>query len=366
MKPMILGVMIVWFFVWGSGLSRASEFHAVWEHYRACCIQSDGRVIDRGRQSVTTSEGEAYALFFALVDNDPLLFSRLLRWTRDNLSRGDLSAHLPAWLWGESKNGQWGVLDQNSATDADLWISFDLMEAGRLWHRSEYLWLGERLAFLISLRDFANLPGFGAFPLGGERGFHSAGTVWRTNPSYFPPFLLRFMEHRLGGRPWSGLPGRFLAFVKSVSSCGFVPDWVTYDSGKGWQSDPVTGPLGSYDAVRVYLWAGMTSVRDPQEQLLLKRLQGWSRKGRSSPTLFVNTKTCSAYGKPPPGFRAAYLPFLRRENVSSFREEFRRMRSRDPMKNDPGYYDTNLYLFGTGFLEKRFSFDERGRLHVRW
>ncbi|AKS24378.1 cellulose synthase complex periplasmic endoglucanase BcsZ [Leptospirillum ferriphilum] len=366
MKKMILGVLIVWFFVSGAGLSLASGFHSAWKHYRACCIQPDGRVIDRGRHNVTTSEGEAYALFFALVDNDPGLFSRLLRWTRDNLSRGDLSGHLPAWLWGESKNGQWRILDQNSATDADLWVCFDLMEAGRLWHRPDYLRLGKRLAFLISLQDFAHLPGVGAFPLGGERGFHPVGTVWRTNPSYFPPFLLRFMENRFGGRAWGGLPRRFLVLVKSVSSCGFVPDWVSYVQEKGWQTDPVTGPLGSYDAIRVYLWVGMTSVRDPQEQILRKRLQGWARKGRPSPTLFVNTKTCSVYGTPPPGFLAAYLPFLRRQKAPSFREEFRRMLSRSVKKKDPGYYDTNLYLFGTGFLEKKFSFDEKGRLHVRW
>ena len=181
---------MLWFCVFGQGISHAAGFRSLWDRYRTCCIQTDGRVVDRGRQNVTTSEGEAYALFFALVDNDPVLFSRLLRWTRDNLSRGDMSSHLPAWLWGERKNGKWSVLDENSATDADIWMCFDLMEAGRLWQRPEYVRLGERLSFLISRKDFARLPGFGPFPLGGERGFHPARTVWRTNPSYFPPFLL--------------------------------------------------------------------------------------------------------------------------------------------------------------------------------
>ena len=78
--------MLSWLFLFGAGISSADGFRSAWDHYRSCCIQPDGRVIDRSRQNVTTSEGEAYALFFALVQNDPALFSRLLSWTRNNLS----------------------------------------------------------------------------------------------------------------------------------------------------------------------------------------------------------------------------------------------------------------------------------------
>ena len=365
-RAMIFLAMFSWLFLFGAGISSADGFRSAWDRYRSCCIQPDGRVIDRSRQNVTTSEGEAYALFFALVQNDPALFSRLLSWTRNNLSRGDLSRHLPAWLWGREKNGKWGVIDDNSATDADIWLSYDLLEGGRLWHRPEYVRLGERLSLLISRKDFANLPGFGFFPLGGERGFHPDRMLWRTNPSYFPPFLMRFMEVRFGGIKWGGLPRRFLGLMQSVSPCGFVPDWVAYERGKGWRRDPVTGPIGSYDAIRVYLWAGMTSSRDPEEQALLSRLRGWVQKGIPWPTLFVNTKTCSAYGKFPPGFAVAYLPFVRRQGLSSFREAYRILISRLWVKDDTDYYDTNLYLFGKGFLERRFAFDGKGRLIVAW
>ena len=357
---------LVFLFASGTENSVAAGFDSGWARYRSCCIQTDGRVIDRGRQDVTTSEGESYALFFALVQNDPILFARLLRWTKDNLFRGDLSHHLPAWLWGKKKDGRWGIIDANSATDADMWLSYDLIEAGRLWHRSKYIRLGERLALRIARREFADLPGFGPFPLGGDRGFHPKRTLWRTNPSYFPPFMLRFLSDRFGESPWAGLPRRFLTLVKSVSRCGFVPDWVVYERGKGWRRDPATGPLGSYDAIRVYLWTGMTSSRDPDMRSLSKRLRGWIRKKDIGPTRFVNTRTCSAYGKPPWGFEVAYLPFVRRQKTSSFRENYRTVRFIPPPENGREYYDTNLFLFGSGFLEKRFAFDEKGRLIVPW
>ncbi|MFX6250500.1 hypothetical protein ABTF88_21320, partial [Acinetobacter baumannii] len=42
--------------------------------------------------------------------------------------------------------------------------------------------------------------------------------------------------------------------------------------------DPAKGELGSYDAIRVYLWAGMTSPRDPQAAPLLAALDGMRQR----------------------------------------------------------------------------------------
>ena len=33
---------------------------------------------------------------------------------------------------------------------------------------------------------------------------------------------------------------------------------------------------------------------------------------------------------------------------------------------DPAYYDQNLVLFATGFLDERFRFGLRGELKVEW
>ena len=82
-----------------------------WQDFARQFISADGRVIDPSSpRKITTSEGQAYAAFFALVSNDPARFAQLLDWTRDNLAAGDLSARLPAWLWGQRDDGQWGVL----------------------------------------------------------------------------------------------------------------------------------------------------------------------------------------------------------------------------------------------------------------
>ena len=62
-----------------------------------------------------------------------------MSWTEQNLSGGDITKTLPAWLWGEDKASRsWKILDTNNAADSDMWIAYNLLEAGRLWKNDGY------------------------------------------------------------------------------------------------------------------------------------------------------------------------------------------------------------------------------------
>src|SRR5579864_5445347 len=114
-----------------------------WQAFKRLYLTPDGRVVDASTpQALTVSEGQAYGLTFALIAKDAQGFARILDWTRDNLAGGSLERTLPAWKWGRDDNGQWTVLDRNSATDADLWMAYALIEAGELWHNPDYTHLG--------------------------------------------------------------------------------------------------------------------------------------------------------------------------------------------------------------------------------
>ena len=141
-----------------------------WDHFRQHYISEEGRVIDpaEGRR-ITTSEGQSYALFFALVNDDRETFARLLDWTERQLARGDLTGFLPSWLWGRQQDGNWGVLDANSASDSDLWIAYSLLEAGRLWDNHSYSALGTLLLRRIAREEVATLPGLGPVLLPGVK-----------------------------------------------------------------------------------------------------------------------------------------------------------------------------------------------------
>lgn len=104
-----------------------------WIQFKKDYISQEGRVIDPSdARKITTSEGQSYALFFALAANDRPAFDLILDWTQNNLAQGSLQSHLPAWLWGQKDPSTWAVLDANSASDGDIWM------AGRCWKPGAY------------------------------------------------------------------------------------------------------------------------------------------------------------------------------------------------------------------------------------
>ncbi len=145
----------------------------LWNAYATRFIDDQGRVFDpKAAISAPRSEGEAYAMFFALADNDRAHFDRILNWTQANLAKPTISdTNLPSWLWGKDKDGTWRPLDPNSASDADVWMAYTLLEAGRLWNVPSYTGLGNGMLNHIAATEVADLPGFGLMLLPGGQGF---------------------------------------------------------------------------------------------------------------------------------------------------------------------------------------------------
>lgn len=341
-----------------------------WRGFVAAHVQADGRVIDYGPPQQTTSEGESYAMFFALVNNDRATFDKLLASTEANLGSGDLSARLPAWQWGQRKDGSWGVIDQNSASDADLWIAYALFEAGRLWHQSRYTNVARQMLEQVKRSEMFALPGFGPMLAPGQTGFQVATDVWRINPSYLPIPLLRLFARNDPQGPWKTLASNTVSMLRATSPRGFAPDWAGFQTGKGFIVDPQRGDVGSYDAIRVYLWAGLTPKSDPLSGPLLAALGGMRAAVQSQgmPPEKVSTLTGAGSGAAPAGFAAALLPYLKAQGASA---PYATMQSRAGAASamagkPPVYYDRVLQLFGQGFADGRYRFDANGRLLPRW
>jgi endoglucanase len=172
-----------------SAVVQAPKSWALWESYKARFYDQHGRIVDHDDGDRTTSEAQAYGMFFALVADDRETFDSLLRWTQSNLAAGDLTATLPAWLWGKKKNGMWGVVGANPASDADLWTSYTLLQAGALWTEPRYTALGKAVLALVEEQEIAALPRLEPFLLPSNNGF---ATQQETilNPSYVPPQIV--------------------------------------------------------------------------------------------------------------------------------------------------------------------------------
>ena len=349
----------------------------LWDGYASYAIDDQGRVVDRQGGDRTTSEGQSYGLFFALVANDHERFDRLLNWTSDNLADGNLGVRLPGWLWGKTPGGQWQVLDQHSASDADLWIAYSLCEAGRLWREPRYGALGRLMLARIAGTEVIDLPGFGTILLPGETGFHPAPDTWLLNPSYLPlPLLTRLAVIDPQG-PWAGIAAHLPVLLDKSTRNGFVTDWVSYSARDGFQPASRPGssamPIGSYDAIRVYLWAGLTHPETKWHAEILDAIPGMANylAAHGVPPEQINSAGIVAGGDGPVGFSAALLPYLDAKNAKSAlaTQSARVMAHIDPATNlyvKPTYYDENLTLFGLGGSQHMFAFDRTGELQVRW
>ena len=355
----------------------------IWQAYSNRFIDSQGRVFDPQGDQRTTSEGEAYALFFSLVADNRATFDRVLYWTQANLAEGDLRQHLPVWLWGKGSDGQWKALDPNSASDADVWMAYSLLEAGRLWKFRPYEVLGRSMMAQIAKAEVANLPGFGPMLLPGPVGFEH-GQNWILNPSYVPLFIFdRFAEADPAG-PWRAIAARIPTLLQESARHGYAMDWVQYVPGDGFypaseqtpdHDKKTDDPGGSYDAIRVYLWAGMLAPGTPGREQILNAVpaMGAYLAAHEFPPEKVGGDGIPVGQNGPVGFSAALLPYLHAlpgMSRASAQQMIRMAREKDPSTGlygeTPAYYNQNLALFGTGFMDRRFRFGTGGGLNVEW
>ncbi|KVM81207.1 cellulose synthase complex periplasmic endoglucanase BcsZ [Burkholderia stagnalis] len=342
-----------------------------WDAFKRDFVSADGRVIDVGSaDSRTVSEGQAYGLFFALVANDRRAFDTILGWTENNLAQGDLTARLPAWLWGRAADGAWRVLDANAASDADLWIAYTLVEAGRLWQERSYTARGALLAKRVLDDETASVPGLGLTLLPGPVGFRLANDQWRVNPSYSPPQVIRGLGARLpDDRRWASLAASTARVLLDTAPKGFSPDWALYRAGAGFAPDAATHAESAYNAIRVYLWAGMLDPADPLAAPLLARFAPFAEHiaAHGAPPEKVDTTTGAAGPNDGNGgFSAAAVPFLDARGQRALADAQAARVDTLARQSPPGYYSSVLTLFGLGWRDARYRFGADGTLDVRW
>lgn len=204
----------------------ADELRTEWRRYVRDFVQDDGRVIDRGRDDLSTSEGQAYALVRAVWCDDRPAFDLVLRWTRDNLQGGRGEA-LPAWKWGKRKDGTWGVLDPQPASDADQWMAWALLLAADRWKEPAYRTQGLAIAGAVWTEETTEL--------GGRRVLlPGAWAAWnepvQLNPSYWLPFAWRRFAAEDPAHDWKGLVDTGYTFFETCRGATGLPvDWCWVD-----------------------------------------------------------------------------------------------------------------------------------------
>ncbi|HET8816407.1 MAG TPA: cellulose synthase complex periplasmic endoglucanase BcsZ [Pseudidiomarina sp.] len=344
---------------------EALQFQYHYQRLVTDFIDAQGRVIDRSDERlISTSEGQSYALFFALVANDRERFEQLLEWTEDNLSGGDITQQLPAWLWG-FENETWGVIDSNPASDADVVIAYTLIEAGRLWNEPRYGALGELVADRILRSEIVSIAGREVL-LPAPMGFvDSSEKTLLVNPSYMALPLLEGLFTGTGVKTWQAVY-ESSAQVYALHPHGLYADWLELDFDFNVTATQPE-PSADYDAIRSYFWLALEAERGGDFAELLSQSTALATEidvsGRVPER--IDWLEPAYHGVGNLGFSAILLPYLDQLNPQAAKLQRARIVATAPERYAANYYTTMLLLFGSG-AQQCYSFAENGQLQVNW
>ncbi|MBI3887519.1 hypothetical protein HY310_00435 [Candidatus Microgenomates bacterium] len=226
-----------------------------WEKYKKQFINTDGRVIDYTQNSLTTSEGQSYALLRSVWVDDKQTFDLVWKWTFQNLKRPE--DNLFGWKWGQKNDRTFGFLENggnNTATDADADIALALILANRRWHQPVYLDAAKKIIPDIWKTDTATTSTGVRYLIAGNWAQNSDRLI--INPSYFSPYAWRIFAEVDTHNPWGDLitPAYNLLNQSTHTSSGLPPDWVMVNRHNGDLVTPDLPNLGTdyyFDAMRV-------------------------------------------------------------------------------------------------------------------
>ena len=221
-----------------------------WPTFRQAFVEADGRVVDTGQGRISHSEGQGFAMLFAVAADDRASFERLWRWTQKNLQVRDDA--LLAWRWDPKA----GVTDRNNAADGDILVAWALLRAGARWQRPELTAAGQRIARDVRVK-LVRRSTHGLVLVPGLEGFDKPEGL-TLNPSYWVFPALRELDRADPAPEWAELAknGIDILGYSYFGRWRLPPDWLRL----GERVSPGGTPPErfSYDAVRIpiyLLWA---------------------------------------------------------------------------------------------------------------
>jgi endoglucanase len=257
-----------------NGLTRTFSSYTLlsssWEKYKVRFLNKDGRIIDYQNKSVTTSEGQSYAMLRAVWVDDKDTFDLVWNWTKYNMRRPKDS--LLGWQWGKQKNGKYGFIENggdNSASDADSDIAFALILASKRWNNIQYLNDAKKILPDIWKNETDTINGK-QYLLAGNWAKRQDAVV--VNPSYFSPYEWRVFATVDKKDDWNSLitPAYDLLnksgklTLDGKKGVGLPPDWLAIDRKTGAISAAHDANLtanNGFDAMRIpwrialdYVW----------------------------------------------------------------------------------------------------------------
>lgn len=329
-----------------------------WKYYKKTFISNDGRVIDYRRGNITTSEGQAYAMRRALMMDDKATFDKTYDWAKYNLQHKN--DKLFAWLWGQKILDQQGnikyeILDQNSATDADVEIAITLILASNVWEQENYMNDALKIINDIWNKETIDIKGVRILISGVNQNRTENIEV---NPSYFMPYPFRIFAEVDRKHDWLKLVDssyELTNFCIDNIESGLPPDHFYINRKTGVITFKEDRSDFSYDAVRVFyrFFTDYLLTKDSRAEKLLSRSKFFINRWKLEGKFYTNYKQdgeLKDYNEAI-GSIALILPVIKMydKDVADeiYKDKIKAKYNREGYWGDPlNYYAQNLVWFG--------------------
>jgi len=273
-------------------------FIADWRRFKQHYVTHDGRVVDTGNGNVSHSEGQGYAMLFAVAAGDRETFDTLRGWTKSVLQRDDGLHH-----WRFDPRSQPTITDPNSAADGELLIAWALLRAADRWQDSAYL---EQARIIIQAFENRLVRRIGRRLMIVPWDLADLESPRVINPSYFVFPAMQDIAVEMRSDLWLELYADCLSLVQEArfGRWQLPPNWLSIDDDNRLGIWSERNPHFGYDAIRIPLhlaWAG----HDTRE-FLGSFLDTWTAfPPQRTPDWFDLSPTGThSRDAAPPGFRA--------------------------------------------------------------
>ncbi len=242
--------------------SPPTTLRNLWEKYKETYIIDNGRTIDPDRDSVTTSEGQSYAMLRAVWVDDKAAFDAAWTWTQAHLAKRN---GLFSWIYGKKPDGTEGVLinlgGENSASDADTDIALALIFSYGRWGDETHLRQAQTIIESIWNEEVISIKGK-LYLAANDIEKKTTSPAILINPSYLAPYAYRIFAKIDARHPWDSLVDSSLNLVRGVMespldrerSVRIPPDWAFINRKTGAIEPATVSGLTSnfsYDALRL-------------------------------------------------------------------------------------------------------------------
>lgn len=361
-NSIILLILITLVFVLGfsfktNGSMNDTSLKNAYELYKNNFMTQEGRILDPNENNITTSEGQSYIMMQSLIFDDEQTFELAYTWAKDNLQRND---KLFSWLWGENSDSKYQILDENSASDADIDIAFALILAHKKWQNDQYLF--EAKEIINSIWDYETrrignhlvlMPG----------ALQNKSEEIEINPSYFSPYAFRLFQKYDDTHDWNLIIDSSYYYLNKVmleTKTNLPPNWFLIEDGKIVLEDSQRSDF-SYDAIRVFIriYYDFLMTGEKRALTVLDKADFFIEKWMVSKTFYTNYKKNGELRDNSQylGAIAVMLPV-----ISIYNKEVADEIYKDKLMaefNNPNYWQTmndyygkNLFLFGWFLYDK--------------